>query len=67
MMSDSAVSRYDAMRRNKHVVFHNGMVTNMIPAPKEDIVSYFCKRLNGVIFENQTVVTMSQVAESSSS
>ena len=44
------------MRRHEHMVLNLGMVSNMIPTPKNHVISKFDKRLDGVVLEDEAVL-----------
>src|SRR6266481_3709653 len=54
---DFDTARDHDMRCDEAVVADSRMVANMITAPQCDVVTNSDKRLNGVVFKNETVFT----------
>jgi hypothetical protein len=50
--TNSAVTRYHAVRSYKDIIFNDGMMTDVIAAPKKDIVSDSNKGLHRVVLKN---------------
>jgi hypothetical protein len=45
------------MRRYKTMVTDSAVMTDMIPAPKNRIVTNTCERLNGIVLKDKDIVT----------
>jgi len=53
---DRTVTRNHHVRANETVVFDDRIMSNMIAAPQGDIVADSHKRLDSVIFKNETIL-----------
>ena len=49
------------MRSDKAVITYGGMVADMISTPESYIVSNSDKRLDGIVFENETIFSNGKI------
>ena len=57
ILLDVTMPRYDHMRRDKAVILYYRMMSNMIPAPDNNVVTYLHKRLYGIVFKDEAIIS----------
>src|SRR5262249_28092281 len=60
---DVNMAGYDDVRCDKAVILDRRVVPDMVPAPQGNVVTNPYKRLNGVVFEDETVLAGPVIAQ----
>jgi len=66
LATHSDPARNDNMRGDKGMVPNTGVVPNMIAAPQRHIFTDRRKRLNGIVFQNEAVLSNASFVENRS-